>query len=68
MADNVIKTTALSILFTLLTIQARGQAQGPPPPNDPVAPFGFVEILIGAGALYGVKRTLPKKGGGIPEN
>lgn len=53
------------ILVSFLSIAYAGvaQSQGPPPPpgsNNP-APFGFVELLIGAGALYGGKKAYDKK-------
>jgi len=37
-------------------------AQPPPPPgsNNP-APLGFVEILLGAGAIYGARQVARKK-------
>lgn len=47
---NINKTTVVLVLL-LVTVQAYAQPGGPTTPT----PFGFVEILAGAGAIYGIK-------------
>ncbi len=51
---NVMLTGLLLLCFSLF-VQA--QPDGP----DAPAPFGFVELLIGAGALYGGKKVYESK-------
>jgi hypothetical protein len=45
----------LVLISLLINIVAYGQPGDPPPPNPPV-PISGIEILLGAGALLGVKR------------
>jgi len=57
------KSLQILLVSAFLMGSATLMAQAPPPPpgsNNP-APFGFVELLIGAGALYGGKKAYDKK-------
>ncbi|MGB0175515.1 MAG: hypothetical protein ACPF9D_00015 [Owenweeksia sp.] len=47
------KYTLTLILLIILTFPAFSQPEDPDAPT----PFGFVEILIGAGALYGGRKA-----------
>lgn len=50
----------LTIAAIALTFGLSYAQPGPPSPGGGTAPtpFGFVELLIGAGALYGGKKAL----------
>jgi hypothetical protein len=52
------KTTLYTALFLLCGFAAVAQ---PDFPNPSPTPFGFLEILIGAGALYGGKKVYDQK-------
>ena len=50
---NFTKYTLTLALLIILTLPAFSQPEDPDAPT----PFGFVELLIGAGALYGAKQA-----------
>ncbi|GEM_PF-2089347 len=51
----------LAFIFVLTLGELAAQAPPPPPGSNNPAPFGFVELLIGAGALYGGKKAYDKR-------
>ena len=51
----------LALVFIIVLGDLMAQAPPPPPGSNNPAPFGFVELLIGAGALYGGKKAYDKK-------
>ncbi|MGB0177442.1 MAG: hypothetical protein ACPF9D_09760 [Owenweeksia sp.] len=56
---NFTKYTLTLTLLIILTLPAFSQPEDPDAPT----PFGFVEILIGAGALLGGKKAYDNKRG-----
>jgi|GEM_PF-1240156 len=50
---SVLKYPLTLTLLIILTLPALGQPEDPEAPT----PFGFVELLIGAGALYGGRKV-----------
>ncbi|HAD95772.1 MAG TPA: hypothetical protein DCG19_00120 [Cryomorphaceae bacterium] len=54
---NFTKYTLTLALLIILTLPAFSQPEDPDAPT----PFGFVELLIGAGALYGGKKMYNQK-------
>lgn len=59
---HLLLTALLLICSTALAI---GQPEGPPPPDDTPVPITGIEILLGLGALFGVKKIhdIRKKSG-----
>lgn len=49
------------LLAACFLLCAFGAIAQPDLPNPAPTPFGFLEILIGAGALYGGKKVYDKK-------
>lgn len=53
MMNFVASRVLLSVVFCLLVLTASAQ---PGPPPDPDVPITGIEILLGIGGLFGVKR------------